>query len=129
MKSPVLPSFTALNPSRWIGTFSIEAGGTGDEALQEESQVRFFRCRFAQLNFNFAAVAECGICHASLLAQGQLAEFIAHIEKQKVSGAPACACIALPTLAQVVQLDALADVFKLTPVEVCSQTTTSARRE
>ena len=36
--------------------FSIEAGGTGDDALQEESQ-------------------------------GQLAEFIAHIEQQKVSAA------------------------------------------
>ena len=34
--------------------FSIEAGGTGDDALQEESQ-------------------------------GQLAEFIAHIEQQKVA--------------------------------------------
>ena len=51
--------------------------------------------------------------------QGQLAEFIAHIEKQKASGAPAAARVLIVnTRPQVVQLDALADVFKLTPVEV-----------
>jgi hypothetical protein len=38
---------------KWIGSFSVEEGGTADDVLQEESQ-------------------------------GQLAEFIAHIERQKV---------------------------------------------
>ena len=50
--------------------------------------------------------------------QGLLAEFIAHINQQKVSAAASAPLSPPPTRSQVVQLDALADVFKLTPVEV-----------
>jgi hypothetical protein len=75
---------------------NIKAGGSARSAskrgaratrrCRRRARYELFRCRRSRSCISFAAVMSSGTCHASLLAQGQLAEFIAHIEKQKVSG-------------------------------------------
>jgi hypothetical protein len=100
---------------KWIGTFSIEAGGTGDEALQEESQVP--TClqwmgrdaeRVARDCWSRGSWRSSSPTFSSKRSLFLLCTFITASTSHTLQ----------LTFVQVVQLDALADVFKLTPVEV-----------
>ncbi len=101
---------------KWIGTFSIEAGGTGEEALQEESQVRVV----VDSNRFFVSVFNLGVAfvprHTQCRGSSPSSSHTSRSRRQAALQLPRV--FRLSTPAQVVQLDALADVFKLTPVEV-----------
>lgn len=100
---------------KWMGSFSIESGGTVDDAQQEESQVVFPFQRFLSNAFFLFVFPSCA-CHSRSRASSR------NLFRTSTSRRWIALCfygyLSSSLRVQVVQLDALADAFKLTPVEV-----------